>query len=111
VVSVDEGHFAAEPNRALDEHGAASARPRVHERLVPEPLAALRAGFQFSELNIYDVAGRTADRLGGTGQTHDWSVSARIVAAVTPVPVYLAGGCGRRTWRRAVARVRPAGWT
>jgi hypothetical protein len=31
----------------------------VHERLVPEPLAALRAGFQFSELNIYDVAGPT----------------------------------------------------
>ena len=27
---------------------------------------------------------RTADRLGGTGQTHDWSVSARIVAAVSP---------------------------
>jgi phosphoribosylanthranilate isomerase len=30
---------------------------------------------------------RTADRLGGTGQTHDWSVSARVVAAAAPLPV------------------------
>ena len=31
----------------------------VHERLVPEPLAALRAGFEWSELSIYDLAGPT----------------------------------------------------
>jgi len=31
----------------------------VHERLVPGPLAALRAGFQRSELKFYDLAGRT----------------------------------------------------
>ncbi len=31
----------------------------VHERLVPEPLAALRAGFAWSELSIYDLAGPT----------------------------------------------------
>ena len=52
---------------------------------------------------------RTADRLGGTGQTHDWSVSARIVAAVSPVPVYLAGGLRPENVGEAVARVRPAG--
>jgi phosphoribosylanthranilate isomerase len=51
---------------------------------------------------------RTADRLGGTGQTHDWSVSARIVAAVSPVPVYLAGGLTPENVGEAVARVRPA---
>ena len=28
----------------------------VHERLVPEPLAELRSWFDWSELNIYDVA-------------------------------------------------------
>jgi len=32
---------------------------RVHERLVPEPLVGLRAGFEWSELNIYDLAGAT----------------------------------------------------
>ena len=52
---------------------------------------------------------RTADRLGGTGRTHDWSVSARIVGAVAPVPVYLAGGLRPGNVAEAVARVRPAG--
>ena len=31
----------------------------VHERLVPAPLDALRAGFEWSELSIYDLAGPT----------------------------------------------------
>lgn len=31
----------------------------VHERLVPEPLAALRAAFEWSELRVYDLAGPT----------------------------------------------------
>jgi phosphoribosylanthranilate isomerase len=52
---------------------------------------------------------RTADRLGGTGRTHDWSISARIVAAVSPLPVYLAGGLGPENAVAAIARVRPAG--
>jgi phosphoribosylanthranilate isomerase len=52
---------------------------------------------------------RTADRLGGTGMTHDWSISARIVAAVAPLPVYLAGGLRPENVAEAVARVRPAG--
>jgi phosphoribosylanthranilate isomerase len=48
---------------------------------------------------------RTADRLG----THDWSVSARIVGAVAPVPVYLAGGLRPENVAEAIAQVRPAG--
>jgi phosphoribosylanthranilate isomerase len=51
---------------------------------------------------------RTADRLGGTGRTHDWSISAQIVAAV-PVPVYLAGGLTPDNVQRAIETVRPAG--
>lgn len=31
----------------------------VHETLVPAPLAALRSGFDWSELSIYDLAGPT----------------------------------------------------
>jgi len=31
----------------------------VHEQLVPEPLAALRARFERSELQIYDIPGPT----------------------------------------------------
>jgi phosphoribosylanthranilate isomerase len=52
---------------------------------------------------------RTADRLGGTGKTHDWSISARIVDAVAPLSVYLAGGLRPENVAEAIARVRPAG--
>jgi hypothetical protein len=31
----------------------------VHERLVPEPFAALRTRFEWSELHVYDIPGPT----------------------------------------------------
>lgn len=46
--------------------------------------------------------------LGGTGRTHDWSVSAEIVAR-SPVPVFLAGGLHATNVREAIEIVRPAG--
>ncbi len=52
---------------------------------------------------------RTADRLGGTGKTHDWTISRRIVAAVAPVPVILAGGLTPDNVAAAIEQVRPAG--
>lgn len=44
--------------------------------------------------------------LGGTGRTHDWSISRRIVAAVT-VPVFLAGGLNDANVDAAIAAVQP----
>lgn len=44
--------------------------------------------------------------LGGTGRTHDWSVSRRIREAV-PVPVFLAGGLNAANVGEAIAAVRP----
>lgn len=46
--------------------------------------------------------------LGGTGDTHDWTFSAAIVAA-SSVPVWLAGGLTPENVGEAVHRVRPAG--
>ncbi len=46
--------------------------------------------------------------LGGTGRTHDWSLSAEIVRR-SPIPVFLAGGLRPENVREAIARVRPAG--
>ena len=44
---------------------------------------------------------RTADRLGGTGTVHDWSISGAIREAVAPRPIVLAvadrWGCARPT--------------
>src|SRR5690606_12944148 len=47
-------------------------------------------------------------RIGGTGVTHDWSVSARIVEA-SRVPVILAGGLNPGNVADAIERVGPAG--
>ena len=49
---------------------------------------------------------RTADRLGGTGITHDWSISAKVVEAVSK-PVILAGGLNPENLVKAVSVVKP----
>jgi phosphoribosylanthranilate isomerase len=46
--------------------------------------------------------------LGGTGRTHDWSLSRRIVETAG-VPVYLAGGLRADNAAAAIAAVRPFG--
>ncbi len=72
---------------------------------------ALARAFAYADAaaNALVLDSRSADRLGGTGLTHDWSISRRIVAAVHPLPVYLAGGLRPENVEEAVARVRPAG--
>ncbi len=52
-----------------------------------------------------DIARR---ELGGTGRTHDWTISASIVRRV-PTPVFLAGGLGPDNVAEAIRRVRPYG--
>jgi phosphoribosylanthranilate isomerase len=46
--------------------------------------------------------------LGGTGDVHDWSISARFVAA-SPLPVFLAGGLHAGNVGAAITQVRPFG--
>jgi phosphoribosylanthranilate isomerase len=46
--------------------------------------------------------------LGGTGNTHDWSLSRRIVEAVQ-LPVFLAGGLNAGNVKDAIKAVRPFG--
>ena len=49
---------------------------------------------------------RTADRLGGTGITHDWSISAKVVEGVSK-PVILAGGLKPENLFEAMSVVKP----
>lgn len=49
---------------------------------------------------------RTMDRLGGTGKTHDWQISRRIVEVVS-IPVILAGGLNPDNVREAIIKVKP----
>lgn len=51
---------------------------------------------------------RTADRIGGTGQPHDWSISRQIVERAHR-PVILAGGLSPENLPAALAAVGPAG--
>lgn len=46
--------------------------------------------------------------LGGTGRTHNWSISRRIVESVA-VPVFLAGGLNAANVREAIEAVQPFG--
>ena len=50
----------------------------------------------------------TVPLLGGTGAVHDWTISARFVAA-SPHPVFLAGGLTAANVGAAIAQVRPFG--
>ena len=49
---------------------------------------------------------RTPERLGGTGLTHDWSISAKIVQA-SNIPVILAGGLTPENVATAIYQVQP----
>ena len=46
--------------------------------------------------------------LGGTGRTHDWDISKKIVKSVN-VPIFLAGGLKPENIKEAVNKVRPFG--
>lgn len=46
--------------------------------------------------------------LGGTGNTHDWNISRKIVESVS-VPVFLAGGLHSNNVEEAIATVKPFG--
>lgn len=51
---------------------------------------------------------RTEERLGGTGNIHDWNISREIVSAVKK-PVFLAGGLTPDNVLSAIQKVQPYG--
>lgn len=61
-----------------------------------------------AEAFLLDSGRPSARELGGTGRTHDWSVSAEFVRR-SPVPVFLAGGLRPDNVAEAIVRVRPFG--
>ena len=62
----------------------------------------------FVDAIVLDSRDRASGRVGGTGHVHDWSISARIVAA-SPVPIILAGGLTPDNVAEAIRTVRPWG--
>jgi len=68
--------------------------------------AAVAAWARLVDGVVLDSVNPAEDRIGGTGLTHDWTVSARIARA-SPVPVILAGGLRPGNVTAAVHAVRP----
>ena len=71
-----------------------------------EAIAAAQAAARVADAILLDT--KVRGRIGGTGKTHDWSISVRIVESVSK-PVILAGGLNPDNVREAIERVRPFG--
>ncbi len=101
------------------EHGAYDAIRKAHEavRLMQVihvedagAVDAARQAAQSVDVILLDSGkpSTSARTLGGTGETHDWTISRQIIEAV-PVPVFLAGGLGPDNVADAVDTVGPYG--
>jgi len=55
---------------------------------------------------VLDSIDVSTDRVGGTGMTHDWSISAQIVSS-SKVPIILAGGLNPENVASAIQQVKP----
>ncbi|MBJ8345213.1 phosphoribosylanthranilate isomerase [Antrihabitans sp. YC2-6] len=74
----------------------------------PEVVANIEALLHFCDGLLLDS--RTGDRLGGTGRTHDWTISREIVDVVAGRrPVILAGGLTPANVGVAIRTVGPDG--
>ncbi|MCA9320684.1 MAG: phosphoribosylanthranilate isomerase, partial [Planctomycetes bacterium] len=83
--------------------------PVIHV-IGPESVREAREMASVADAILLDSGNPTlaVKELGGTGRTHDWTLSRQIRDAV-PVPVYLAGGLGSHNVRQALQAVRPFG--
>jgi phosphoribosylanthranilate isomerase len=103
-------HSDLEP-AALAELRARLAPRKIVGKVSVEDEGALdraRAIAPFVDAIVLDSRDRTSDRVGGTGQVHDWTISARIVASVD-LPIILAGGLKPENVAEAIRVVRPWG--
>jgi phosphoribosylanthranilate isomerase len=57
---------------------------------------------------VLDTINAATDQVGGTGHTHDWSISQQIVEQL-PIPVILAGGLNPDNVGDAIRHVKPYG--
>jgi phosphoribosylanthranilate isomerase len=69
----------------------------------PEAFRKLVDGFVLDSINV------VTDQAGGTGKTHDWSISRQIVTRYPEIPIILAGGLNSENVRSAIEYVHPFG--
>ncbi len=107
MVDTPTAHALRELRRLLE--GIALV-PVIHVR-GPDAMAQAQALAPLADVLLLDSGnpGGAVRELGGTGRTHDWEISAALVRAVAPCPVFLAGGLRAENVAEAVRTVRPAG--
>ncbi len=69
----------------------------------PEAFRKLVDGLVLDSINV------ATDQIGGTGKTHDWSISRQIVTRYPEIPIILAGGLNSKNVRSAIEYVHPFG--
>jgi len=69
----------------------------------PEGFSKVVDGFVLDTINV------ATDQVGGTGKTHDWSISQKIVTRYPEIPIILAGGLNSENVRSAIEYVHPFG--
>jgi phosphoribosylanthranilate isomerase len=69
----------------------------------PQAFEKLMDGFVLDSVIV------ATNQVGGTGKTHDWSVSRQIVMRYPEVPIILAGGLNSENVRAAIEQVHPFG--
>ncbi len=79
----------------------------VHVGQLPEEISPDPAPYApFADAFLLDSYDSASGKVGGTGKTHNWQISARIVSAAAR-PVILAGGLTPENVVEAVRTVRP----
>jgi phosphoribosylanthranilate isomerase len=73
-----------------------------------EIVPSLQEYYPFIDAVLLDSYNMTTGQVGGTGQIHDWALSAQIVRT-SPVPVILAGGLTPANVEEAIRTVKPYG--
>lgn len=74
----------------------------------PEALELIDIYAPHCDAFLLDSGRPSSDEFGGTGQTHDWSISAEFVRRADK-PVFLAGGLNSGNVGRAIRTVQPYG--
>jgi phosphoribosylanthranilate isomerase len=69
----------------------------------PEAFRKLVDGLVLDSVNV------ATGQVGGTGKTHDWSISRQIVTRYLEIPIILAGGLNSENVRSAIEYVHPFG--
>lgn len=111
LIGVDtiQAHGELTPTAARELWRHRAHRRIIHTVHITGPQSIDEADEAATAAHALLLDSRTETRLGGTGLTHDWTTSRRIVERLHPLPVILAGGLAADNVGQAIHTVHPFG--